>query len=95
MQVRNNVTLIGNLGGNPETNDLPNGGQVTSFSLATNEYYKDKEGNRQTRTEWHRVKAFGKLAELFAEHLTKGSQVCIAGALRYHKWIDKHDQVRT
>ncbi|MEL7160943.1 MAG: single-stranded DNA-binding protein [Bacteroidota bacterium] len=95
MQVRNNVTLIGNLGSAPETNVLPSGNQVTSLSLATNEYYKDKEGNRQSRTEWHRVKAFGKLAELFAEHLTKGSQVCIAGALRYNKWIDKHDQVRT
>jgi len=94
MQVRNSITLIGNLGNHPETSTLPSGRAVTEFSLATNDYYKDKEGNRQTRTEWHKIKAYGKLAEVFNEHLEKGSQVCIAGALRYGKWIDKHDQVR-
>jgi len=94
MQVRNNITLIGNLGAAPITTTLPSGTTVTEFRLATNDYFKDKDGNRQERTEWHRVKAFGKLAETFAKYLTRGSQVCIAGALRYNKWIDKHDQVR-
>lgn len=95
MQVRNSITLIGNLGSNPETRTLPSGRLVTEFSLATNDYYRDKNGDRQTRTDWHRIKAYGKLAEIFDQHLAKGSQVCIAGALRYGKWIDKHDQVRT
>lgn len=95
MQVRNSITLIGNLGSAPTTSTLPSGRLVTEFSLATNDYFRDKNGDRQTRTDWHRIKAYGKLAEVFDRHLTKGSQVCIAGALRYNKWIDKHDQVRT
>ena len=95
MQVRNSITLIGNLGSAPKTTTLPSGRLVTEFSLATNEYFRDKNGDRQTRTDWHKIKAYGKLAETFDQHLEQGSQVCIAGALRYGKWIDKHDQVRT
>ncbi len=95
MQVRNSITLIGNLGSAPTTTTLPSGRLVTEFSLATNEYFRDKNGERQTRTDWHKIKAYGKLAETFDKHLEQGSQVCIAGALRYGKWIDKHDQVRT
>lgn len=94
MQVRNSITLIGNLGSDPKTATLPSGTQVTEFSLATNDYYRDREGNRQTRTEWHRVKAFGKLAELFDQYLERGSQVAIVGSMRYNKWIDKYDQTR-
>lgn len=94
MQVRNTITLIGNLGGAPETRTTDAGLTITSFSLATNETFRDKNGNRQTRTDWHKVKAFGKLAEVLGKYLDQGSQVCIAGALRYNKWIDKHDQVR-
>jgi len=94
MQVRNSITLIGNLGGPPEVRTTEAGRTVTSFSLATNETYRDKNGDRQTRTDWHKVVAFGKLADVFGKYLDQGSQVCIAGALRYNKWIDKHDQVR-
>jgi len=94
MQVRNSITLIGNLGGAPEVKTTDAGLTITKFSLATNEYYRDKDGNRQTRTDWHKVVAFGKLAEVFAQHLHQGSQVCIAGRLSYNKWIDKYDQVR-
>lgn len=94
MQVRNSITLIGNLGGAPEIRTTEAGLTITSFSLATNETYRDKNGDRQTRTDWHKVKAFGKLAEVLGKYLDQGSQVCIAGALRYNKWIDKHDQVR-
>lgn len=95
MQVRNSVTLIGNLGQDPNVRTTDAGLTITDFTLATNEYYRDKDGNRQTRTDWHRVKAFGKLAEVFAQHLAKGSQLAVVGSLRYDKWIDKHDQVRT
>jgi single-strand DNA-binding protein len=95
MQVRNSITLIGNLGSAPKTSKLPSGRMVTEFSLATNDYYRDKNGDRQTRTDWHKIKAYGKLAETFDKYLEQGSQVCIAGALRYSKWVDKHDQVRT
>jgi single-strand DNA-binding protein len=94
MQVRNSITLIGNLGSNPKMVTTEAGLTITEFSLATNEYFRDKDGNRQTRTDWHKVKAFGKLAEIFGKYLEQGSQVAIAGSLRYNKWIDKHDQVR-
>lgn len=94
MQVRNSLTLIGNLGSAPEVRTTEAGLTITTFSLATNETYRDKNGDRQTRTDWHKVVSFGKLAEVFGKYLDQGSQVCIAGALRYNKWIDKHDQVR-
>lgn len=94
MQVRNSITLIGNLGSNPKVVTTDAGLTITEFSLATNEYFRDKDGNRQTRTDWHKVKAFGKLAEVFGKYLEQGSQVAIVGSLRYNKWIDKHDQVR-
>lgn len=94
MQVRNSITLIGNLGSNPKMVTTESGLTITEFSLATNEYFRDKDGNRQTRTDWHKVKSFGKLAEIFGKYLEQGSQVAIVGTLRYNKWIDKHDQVR-
>ncbi|MFT5999342.1 MAG: single-strand DNA-binding protein [Neolewinella sp.] len=94
MQVRNSITLIGNLGSTPKVITTDAGLTITEFSLATNEYFRDKDGNRQTRTDWHKVKAFGKLAEIFGKYLNQGSQVAIAGSLRYNKWTDKHDQVR-
>jgi len=68
---------------------------ATEFSLATNEYYRDKQGERQTRTEWHRVKAYGKIAELFDQHLKCGSPISIVGSMRYRKWVDKFEQTRT
>jgi single-strand DNA-binding protein len=94
MQVRNSITLIGNLGSAPEVRTTEAGLTVTTFSIATNETYRDKNGDRQTRTDWHKVVSFNKLAEVFGKYLDQGSQVCIAGSLRYNKWIDKHDQVR-
>lgn len=94
MNVRNHIHLTGNLGDAPKTVVLDSGTTATSFSLATNEYYRDKEGNRQTRTEWHRIKAYGKLAELFTEHLMRGSQISIVGSMRYRRWTDEYDQPR-
>jgi len=95
MNVRNHIHLTGNLGADPKTVTLKTGQLATEFSLATNEYYRDAAGNRQTRTEWHRIKAFGKLAELFDTHLKSGSMISIIGSMRYRKWLDKFEQVRT
>lgn len=95
MNTSNFINLIGRLGDDPKTVTLPSGTLATEFSLATNDYYRDREGNRQERTDWHRVKAYGKLAELFDQYLEKGRQVSIVGSMRYSKWVDKHDQTRT
>lgn len=95
MNTSNFINLIGRLGDDPKTKTLTNGTILTEFSLATNDFYRDREGNRQARTQWHRVKAFGKLAELFDQHLSRGRQVSIVGSMRYSKWIDKYDQPRT
>ena len=67
---------------------------ATEFSLATNNYYRDRDGNKQERTDWHRVKAYGKLAELFDQYLERGRQISIVGSMQYRKWVDKHDQTR-
>jgi len=91
----NKVILIGNLGKDPETRYLPSGEAVTSFSIATSETWKDKtSGEKKEATEWHRISAFGKLAEICGEYLRKGSQVYIEGALRTRKWQDKEGQDR-
>ena len=94
MQVRNSITLIGHLGKAPETFTSKSGTPITKFSLATNDSYRDREGNRVTRTDWHEVVAFGKLAEIFRDNLEKGSGIALVGTLRYHKWTDQHDQKR-
>ena len=73
----NKVTLIGHLGRDPENRYLPSGEQVTSISVATTESWKDKSGNRQEQTEWHRIAFFGKLAEISGQYLKKGSQVYV------------------
>ena len=86
----NKVILIGNLGADPETRYMPSGGAVTNLRLATSENWKDKTtGDMQERTEWHRVALFGRLAEVAAEYLRKGSKVYIEGSLRTRKWQDK------
>jgi single-strand DNA-binding protein len=86
----NKVILIGNLGADPETRYMPSGSAVTNLRLATSDSWKDKQsGEQQERTEWHRVAMFGRLAEIAAEYLRKGSQVYIEGSLRTRKWQDK------
>jgi single-strand DNA-binding protein len=94
MNTSNFINLIGNLGADPKSVTLNNGQMATEFSLATNDYYRDREGVRQVRTEWHTIKAYGKLAELFDQYLHRGKQVSIVGSMRYRKWVDKHDQNR-
>ncbi|MEW6444763.1 MAG: single-stranded DNA-binding protein [Pseudomonadota bacterium] len=85
----NKVILVGNLGVDPETRYMPSGGAVTNLRIATSENWTDKSGEKQERTEWHRVVLFGKLAEIGAEYLRKGQQVYIEGSLRTRKWQDK------
>lgn len=82
----NKVILVGNLGNDPETKYTQGGMAVTTISLATTSVRKDKEGNAQERTEWHRVKFFGKLAEIAGEYLKKGSQCYVEGSIRYDKF---------
>ena len=86
----NKVILVGNLGQDPETRNMPSGGAVTNISIATSEQWKDKQtGEQKERTEWHKVAFFGRLAEIAAEYLSKGSQVYVEGKLRTRKWQDR------
>ncbi|HEV7775269.1 MAG TPA: single-stranded DNA-binding protein [Luteibacter sp.] len=86
----NKVIIVGNLGADPETRYTTSGTAITSLRLATSENWTDKQsGEKQERTEWHRVKLFGKLAEIAGEYLKKGRQVYIEGSLRTDKYTDK------
>jgi single-strand DNA-binding protein len=86
----NKVIIVGNLGADPEVRYTGGGTPVCSLSVATSEQWTDKQsGERQERTEWHRVKLFGKLAEIAGEYLKKGRQVYIEGSLRTDKYTDK------
>ena len=91
----NKVILIGNLGADPETRYMPSGSAVTNVRVATTESWSDKQtGEQQERTEWHRVAFFGRLAEIAAEYLRKGSQVYVEGKLRTRKWQDNQGNDR-
>ncbi|HXS73923.1 MAG TPA: single-stranded DNA-binding protein [Rhodanobacteraceae bacterium] len=86
----NKVILIGNLGADPETRYTASGAAITTVSLATSESWKDKQtGEAKERTEWHRVKFFGRLAEIAGEYLKKGRQVYVEGSIRTDKYTDK------
>lgn len=91
----NKVILIGNLGKDPEVGYTKEGKAVASFSLATSESWKGKDGNREEKTEWHRIVAWGKLGEICGEYLNKGKQVYIEGRLRTRDWDDKDGNKRT
>lgn len=94
----NKVTLIGNLGADPEVRYLPAGGAVTNINIATTRTWKDRETNeRRDATEWHRIVFFNRLAEIAGEYLKKGRQVYIEGRLQTSKWQDKegHDRYTT
>ncbi len=90
----NKVILIGNLGADPETRYLPSGDAVANIRIATTEVWKDKGGEKQEHTEWHRIAFFGKLAAIAGEYLKKGSPVYIEGRIRTRKWQDKEGQDR-
>jgi len=85
----NKVFLIGNLGVDPEVRFTPSGQAVANFRIATNESWTDKSGQKQERTEWHRIVVWGKLAELCGEYLKKGRQCFVEGRLQTREWTDK------
>lgn len=91
----NKVILVGNMGADPETRNLPNGGQVTNIRLATSEVWKDKNtGEQKERTEWHRVVFFNRLAEIVGEYTRKGSKVYVEGSIQTRKWQDQSGEDR-
>lgn len=91
----NKVILIGRLGRDPETRYMPNGDAVCNFSIATDESWKDKNGQRQTRTEWHAITLYRKLAEIAAKYLQKGSLVYLEGKIQSRKYTGKDGIERT
>jgi single-strand DNA-binding protein len=90
----NKVILIGNLGNDPDMRYLPSGDAVANLSVATTDKYKDKNGEMQEATEWHRVSFFGKTAEICGQYLKKGSSVYVEGSIRTRKWQDKEGNDR-
>jgi len=91
----NKVIIVGNLGNDPEIRTMPSGAQVANLSVATTESWKDRTtGEKQERTEWHRIALFGRLAEVAGEYLKKGGQVYVEGSLRTRKWQDKQGNDR-
>lgn len=90
----NKVMLIGNLGADPEARYLQDGTCVCNLRIATTERWKSKDGEKQERTEWHRVEMWGKLGEIAAQYLSKGSQIYVEGQVRTDKWQDKEGNDR-
>ncbi len=91
----NRVILVGRLGRDPETRYTGSGQAVANFSVATDESYKDKNGERQKRTEWHKIVVWGKQAEIAQQYLKKGSLIFIEGRIQSREWQDKEGQKRT
>ena len=90
----NKVIIVGRLGADPEVRTVGQGGTVTRLSIATSENWVDKEGQKQERTEWHRVVVWGRLAEICSKHLSKGRQVYVEGRLQTRSWEDQQGQKR-
>lgn len=90
----NKVILVGNLGRDPEVRYTEDDKTIANISIATSETWKDKSGEKQEKTEWHRVTFFGKLADVVGQYLVKGSQVYVEGRLQTRKWLDKDGQDR-
>lgn len=90
----NKVILVGRLGQNPEVKYTPSGAPVANFSVATSESWTDKSGQKQEKTEWHRIVVWGKVAELCGQYLTKGRQVYLEGRLQTRQWQDKDGQTK-
>ena len=91
----NKVIIVGNLGADPDSRAMPSGNAVTNISVATSESWNDKDtGEKQEKTEWHRVVFFNRLAEIAAQYLRKGSQVYVEGKIQTRKWEDKEGNER-
>jgi|SRR5665213_757701 len=91
----NKVILVGRLGRDPETRYTGGGQAVCNFTMATDESFKNKTGERQKRTEWHRIVVWAKLAEIAQQYLKKGSQIYVEGRIQSREWMDKENQKRT
>ncbi|CAI8227730.1 MAG: Single-stranded DNA-binding protein [Formosa sp. Hel1_33_131] len=92
--LRNKVQLIGNLGNDPEIITLESGKKLAKFSLATNENYKDANGDKQTKTDWHNVVAWNNTADIIEKYVTKGKEIAIEGRLANRSWDDKDGNKR-
>lgn len=90
----NKVIILGRLGADPETRSVSSGNMVTNFNLATSEAWKDRDGQKQERTEWHRVVVWGKLAEICGKYLSKGRQAFVEGRLQTRSWEDQQGNKR-
>jgi len=91
----NKVILVGHLGKDPAVTYTPSGAAMAKFTLATNEVFKDRSGEQQSRTEWHNIVAWNKLAEICGQYLTKGKLVYIEGSIRSRTWEDQAGNKRT
>ncbi|WP_044401666.1 single-stranded DNA-binding protein [Lacinutrix sp. Hel_I_90] len=92
--LKNKVQLIGNLGQDPEIINLESGKMLAKFSIATNDSYKNASGEKVTDTQWHRIVAFGKTAEIIEKYVTKGKEIAIEGKLTTRSWEDKDGMKR-
>jgi single-strand DNA-binding protein len=92
--IKNTVQLIGNTGMDPEIKTFEGGKKVANISLATNESYKNDKGEKVEQTEWHRVVAWGKLAEIMEKYVTKGKEIVVQGKLTYRSYEDKNGEKR-
>lgn len=90
----NKVIIVGRLGQDPEVRHMPNGNAVANFTVATSESWKDQQGQKQERTEWHRITIYQKLAEIAGQYLHKGSNIYLEGRLQTREWTDKQGQKR-
>lgn len=90
----NKVILVGNLGADPEIRYTPSGTAVANFNIATSENWTNKEGQKETKTEWHKIVTFGKLAEICGEYLAKGKQVYVEGRIQTRQWDDRDGNKR-
>jgi single-strand DNA-binding protein len=92
--MKNTVQLIGHVGQEPEIKNFDGGKKVANITLATNEVYYKENGDKVEKTEWHKVKAWGKVAEIIEKYVTKGKEICIEGKLTYSDYLDKNGEKR-
>ena len=92
--MRNKVQLIGNVGNDPEIKTFDGGKKVVNFTLATNEVYKNEKGEKVEQTEWHKISAWGKVADIIEKYVTKGKEIAIEGKLTHRSYDDKNGEKR-
>ena len=92
--MKNTVQLIGHVGQEPEIKNFDGGKKVANITIATNDVYYKENGDKVEKTEWHKVKAWGKVAEIIEKYVTKGKEICIEGKLTYSDYLDKNGEKR-